>query len=114
MSEVLSKMGERLVHRFVDIDLDVDGAVLAQALRDGVSNGAAFRSYLERGLALQRRGASLTALPSGTRLMQRSVYLTEDMDGHVSSLAFSCRMSRNDVVRQLVRLGMLASVGKSG
>jgi hypothetical protein len=91
---------ENMVFRSLYVDPDVDEELQAEARRLGVSKGAMFRRYLERGMA----AAAPALLPEGQqRLRVRTVYLSREIDELLRSRAFDLRTSKSDLIRRYLR-----------
>jgi hypothetical protein len=100
---------EKLVFRSVYVDPDVDEALRAHAERIGTSKGQMFRTYLRTGMARSRGGLYRAALPgNGSRLAARTVYLPVELDADLRAMAFDLHATENDLVRELLRIGMSA------
>lgn len=100
---------EKLVFRSVYIDRDVDEALRAHAERIGTSKGQMFRTFLRTGMTKSRGSLCGAALPGdGSRLAARSVYLPAALDADLRSMALGLHATENDLIRELLRVGMSA------
>jgi len=99
---------DNLVFRTVYVDPDVDAALRAQAARDAVSKGQMFRKYLETGMAVSARKRRLPPLVDSrdVRLCMRTVFLHPALDMKLEGRAFVMKISKSDLIRQYLRLGM--------
>jgi hypothetical protein len=100
---------EKLVFRSIYVDRDIDEALRAHAERIGTSKGQMFRTYLRTEMAKSKGGLCGKALPGkGSRLAARTVYLPAGLDADLRSMAFDLHAPENDLVRELLRIGMSA------
>lgn len=102
-----------LVFRSIYVDMDVDTALRAQAVKDGVSKGEMCRRYLRAGLARMNKASPIQPAPKGVSLGMRAVYLAADMDVAVRRLAREARALQTDVIRHAMRTGMKALEAKA-
>ena len=101
------------VFRSIYVDMDVDAALRARAVKDGVSKGEMCRLYLKAGLARMDKASPISAAPQGVSLGMRAVYLAADMDAAVRGLAREARALQSDVIRHAMRSGMDALEAKA-
>jgi hypothetical protein len=95
-----------MVFRRVNVDPDVDAAVLADARKEKVSKGEMFRRYLRAGIACLEQGAMPEARSKDVRLVMRSIYLPVDIDEWLRARAFAKKTDQGQLVRQVACLGM--------
>ena len=99
-----------LVLRTVYVDPDVDAQLRDEALASRVSKADLFRRYLVSGIkavkthpALFETAASLGITPA---LVLRTVHMDPKLDSKLCVEAFDSRISKNDLMRRYVRVGM--------
>jgi hypothetical protein len=100
---------EKLVFQSIYVEPDVDEALRAQAAKAGASKGDMFRRYLRVGMVqARRRGFHVASPDASQRLTVRSVYVPAELDEALRAKAFDMNTTKGELIRQFLRVGMLA------
>jgi hypothetical protein len=94
-----------MVMRWFSIDRDVDAAVLDHAKRFRGHKAAAFRLFLETGLAQVKAGVPLPARVDNGQTL-RMCYWEVQVADKVRGLAFHEQISEGELISRIARLGM--------
>lgn len=107
---------ENLVLRTVYVDPEVDDQLRDEALSKRVSKADLFRKYLVTGIKAVKLQPNLleTEVSRGAHaLVLRTVYVDPEVDDQLRVEAFDSRISKNDLMRRYVRIGMSLKVSES-
>ena len=99
-----------MVFRSVFVDPDIDKALVAQAEREGIQKGVVFLRYLDKGMELARAGQPLPVVEANITLALRTVHVPYRTDEQLRVDAFHLRISKMDILRMYLRMGMEAEL----